>query len=311
MKQGVAFEKAVAALQKRLAHNAEVLHNETLVDRLGHKRQFDVVIRGTVGGHEVIGVIECKDWSRRVGIQAVESFVTKTRELNANLVLIAAKNGFTANALDTAKFHGIGTLSLLPDDPEDSGFLVGARAYADHFQWTAVNLSLAFASKSPPATHPPLEDLYWKHHRLLDWILGFLLDLRYHEERQGVLIVTVDFEKQVRLHTGTRDRYVTGLVFRVRRERIRKTRLLSVRGEAFLRWDEMKLTIPPKGSVEFEKFRVDLKDWDNYDGEIVLPRNSLGFHVKIHTVPALEERWDFPVPYSVRTDWQFQDGIMT
>lgn len=306
--KGISFEKTVAALQTRLSPNSEVQHNAILVDRLGHKRQFDVVIRGTLGGHEVLGVIECKDWSRRVGPQTVESFITKTRDLNANLALIVSKRGFTTKALDKAKDYGIGTLSLLPDDPEDSGFWVGVRAYGDIYRWTACRIRLIFVSQSPPRVLPPLPDLYWRRHRLFDWILGFLTDMRFHEDKTGVLTVTVDFEKRVRLHTDERGFFVTTVVFQARRERERKTRMLSIRGEAFFRWNEEKLTVPPKGTIETEWFRLeDLLDWDNYDGEILLPDNSLDFYLKVHLTTAPEERWDFSVPYSIRTDWDFDD----
>ncbi|MFC2108517.1 restriction endonuclease [Candidatus Bipolaricaulota bacterium] len=306
--KGIDFEKTVAAFQQRLSPDSEVLHNALLVDRLGHKRQFDVAIRGTLGGHEVIGVIECKDWARRVGPRTVESFVTKTRDLNANLALIVSRRGFTTSALETARDYGIGTLSLLPDDPEDSGFSVGVRAYGDLYRWTACRHQLTFVSKSPPRVHPPLPDLYWRSHRLLDWILGFLADMRFHEDKTGILTVTVDFKKRARLHTDECGFFVTTLAFQVRRERERKTRMLSVRGEAYFRWNEEKLTIPPKGTIETEWFRIlDLLDWDDYEGEILLPANSLDFHLKVHLTGAAEERWDFSIPYSIRTDWEFDN----
>ena len=306
--KGISFEKTVAALQTRLSPDSEVQHNAILVDRLGHKRQFDVAIRGTLGGHEVLGVMECKDWSRRVGPQTIEAFITKTQDLNANLALIVSKRGFTTKALEKAKHYGIGTLSLLPDDPEDSGFWVGVRAYGDLYRWTSSRIRLIFASKSPPLVHPPLMGLYWRSHRLLDWILGALADMRFHEEKIGVLTMAVDFEKRLRLHTDERGFFVTALVFQVRRERVRKTRMLSVRGEAFFRWNEGKLTIPPKGTVETEGFRImDLLDWDDYDGEILLLATSLDFHMKVYSTTAPEERWDFTVPYSIRTRWEFND----
>ena len=47
---GISFEKAVALVQAQFDPAANVTHNEVIVDRLGHSRQFDVVIRGAFAG---------------------------------------------------------------------------------------------------------------------------------------------------------------------------------------------------------------------------------------------------------------------
>ena len=121
-KPGRSFEKAIAAIQKKLDPSATVSHDERIVDRFGHSRQFDVIIRGKVGSHDILGVIECKDLGKKVGTPEVESFVTKSRDVNANIALIASKKGFTKPAVEKAKDYGIGTITLLPDKPEETGF---------------------------------------------------------------------------------------------------------------------------------------------------------------------------------------------
>lgn len=62
---GIEFEKIVSDIQSRIDPNATVLHNQRIVDRHGHSRQFDVEIRGKFAGQEIIGVIECKDKNRK------------------------------------------------------------------------------------------------------------------------------------------------------------------------------------------------------------------------------------------------------
>lgn len=126
-KPGIAFEKAVAAIQKMMDPKANVEHNKKLRDRFGHLRQFDVVIKGKIGGHKIIGVIECKNLKRRVGTPDIDAFVTKTRDVNANITLIASKRGFSKQALEKAKDYGIGTISLLPTHQKESGFSVGVQ----------------------------------------------------------------------------------------------------------------------------------------------------------------------------------------
>src|SRR5213592_3911622 len=112
---GVTFEKIVARIQQMMDSNSTVTHNEKLEDRVGNRRQYDVVVRGQFGGRPVLGVIECKDHSRKKGPEAVEAFAKKTENLGANLRLMVSKKGFTEQALKLAKHENIGCLSLLPE----------------------------------------------------------------------------------------------------------------------------------------------------------------------------------------------------
>ncbi len=139
-KTGKSLEKAVAKIQQMMDPNSTVTHNEFLTDKLGHSRQFDVVIRGKLGGRDILGVIEYKDWNDKVGTPEVEAFVMKSRYVNANIVLMVSPKGFTAPALALAKHEGVGTLSLLPNDPEDSGFTLGVTWYAKAWRWSQLEV---------------------------------------------------------------------------------------------------------------------------------------------------------------------------
>src|SRR5215831_18005210 len=87
---GISFEKTVAAIQQMMDPNSTVTHNEKLTDRVGNKRQYDVVIRGQFGGRPVLGVMECKDHSRKKGPDAVEAFAKKSENLGANLRIMVS-----------------------------------------------------------------------------------------------------------------------------------------------------------------------------------------------------------------------------
>jgi hypothetical protein len=97
---GVSLERIVARIQQMMDPNSTVTHNEVLEDRVGNRRQYDVVIRGHFGGRPVLGVMECKDHSRKRGPDAVEAFAKKTENLGANLRIIVARKGFTKQALN-------------------------------------------------------------------------------------------------------------------------------------------------------------------------------------------------------------------
>jgi hypothetical protein len=47
---GVGLEKVVARIQQMMDRNSTVTHNEWLVDRIGLRRQYDVVVRGQFAG---------------------------------------------------------------------------------------------------------------------------------------------------------------------------------------------------------------------------------------------------------------------
>ena len=112
---GISLELAVANIQKMIDPNSTVTHDEKLKDRVGNIRQYDVVIRGKFGGRQVLGVIECKDHSRKIGPSVIEAFSKKTENLGANLRLIVSRKGFTKQALTLAKHENTGCLSLLPE----------------------------------------------------------------------------------------------------------------------------------------------------------------------------------------------------
>jgi len=110
---GIEFEKIVTDIQQRFDLNSTVMHNQILVDRLGHKRQFDVVIKGNYAGQELLGVIECKDLKKKIGTPEVDAFNTKSSDVNANFKILVSRKGFSKTALEKASHYGIQALSLL------------------------------------------------------------------------------------------------------------------------------------------------------------------------------------------------------
>jgi hypothetical protein len=72
-KPGVELELVVQRLQTMMGPNATAESGE-ITDRLGVVRQFDVIIRGTLGGWPAFGVIECKDHSRKKDVAEIDKF---------------------------------------------------------------------------------------------------------------------------------------------------------------------------------------------------------------------------------------------
>jgi len=302
-RNGSDFEEVVLQIQRKLAPDCEVLHDVRLVDRLGHKRQFDIVLRGTVGSYPVLGVIECKDLKRRVGTPQIEAFITKVRDLRANIALVVSRSGFTAPAVETATDYGIGTLSLLPDDPKDYGFFIGVRSYADVYTWDAASVEILSDGSSLPFQSFKSEDIRWDSSPVLDWFLWQLSTKHRCERRIGKLTLEVLFDTPQEFSNGESRFMAKGLRYIGVRRRVRKTRLLRVSGEALFDWQNELARVPPGGMIHTEGFRKDLTDWDPYDGDVPPLKSPLQFHLHVFWDPITSEGVPFPSPQTTAVRW--------
>lgn len=66
----------------------------------GHTRQVDILIEGTVAGTTIRVAVECKDWSRRVGIDTVEQFLGKLADIDADRGIMYSSSGYSQPAHD-------------------------------------------------------------------------------------------------------------------------------------------------------------------------------------------------------------------
>ncbi|MDT0423526.1 restriction endonuclease [Streptomyces evansiae] len=97
----LAFEKLVAEQVRRFDRSAVVEHNQHLPGRLsGIPRQVDVLVRGRVGGEEIVIVFECKRYKKRaVGLAIVEEFIGKLHDLGADKGVLFVCGTFTDAAV--------------------------------------------------------------------------------------------------------------------------------------------------------------------------------------------------------------------
>lgn len=119
------YERLVAAVQAKLAtSDSEVTWNETVVGRSGTPRQLDVLVRGRVGTAPVTVVVECKEYAEHVGIEIVDAFVGKLKDVDGTQGILVARTGFTKPALMRAEQERIITAVLRPAKDEDwEGYL--------------------------------------------------------------------------------------------------------------------------------------------------------------------------------------------
>jgi len=288
---GTSLEKAVARIQEMMDPNSTVTHNEVLEDRVGNKRQYDVVIRGRFGGRPVLGVMECKDHSRKTGPDLVEAFAKKAEHLGVNLRVMVSKRGFTKQALRLAKHENIGCLSLLPDNPESVGFSIGDMWYGVVRKWVKIRLRIHFALPTAPMSRFDANTVKWNGKPVVNWFVKELLTTYRDEAKEGKHTCNLTFDEQRKLEIEGAEWPVAGISCIAERVSIKKRKWVSWSGDALFDWHSGRLTIPSGGRVVGSAVETDLSTWPDYEGEIPDPgkRESDGF-VKLvlyHT-----QKWD-------------------
>jgi hypothetical protein len=279
--------------------NSTVTHNEKLMDRVGNKRQYDVVIRGHFGGRPMLGVMECKDHSRKKGPDTVEAFAKKTENLGANLRVMVSKKGFTPQALTLAKHENIGCLSLLPDNPEQTGFSIGDWWYGVMRDWKNIHLTIHYDLPQAPQLTGDLYAVKWEGKQVVQWFFRELLTTHQEVTTQGDFDFTVIFDevRRIEIEGNTYPvKAITCVAIRVYRK---KRKFVSWSGDAFYDWHKGQFTIPDKGVVVGSAVETDMAAWPDYDGDIPEigkePISGL-MHVVLYNHPTWDTYKDNEVP---------------
>lgn len=260
---GIAFEKAVAAIQAQIDPTSSVSHNEIIDDRLGHARQFDIVIRGIFAGQQMLGIIECKDLKRRVGNPEIDAFVTKALDVNANFKIVMSRSGFTKPALEKCAHYGVQALSLLENDPANQKFFIGTRWTADLTRWGQISVSLHFAEPSAEPVILFADQLKINNKRVLDWFTNYLLDHEGEITDLGWVVDGVaefDTPQIVEIQSGI-ERLCTAISFKAERVCDKLERLVGINGTGFFNWNSKQATFPPGATITTDAVPTDFTQW--------------------------------------------------
>lgn len=263
------FEKAVEQIESLFSPHATITRNAQIEDHIEHIREFDVSISDNWGGRQILAVIECKDWNRRVGPQTIDAFNTKKDDVRANLAAIVSKKGFTSSALTLARHYNIGTLSLLPEDKEISGFALGWPAYAEIWLWKDIGMSVVANKYTQPPATANVFNIYYDDKNVIGWFLR-KLNREYKEyKKEGLFELQVSFQRPRILNIEGSEYEIRTVYFTAIREKMKKYKYLVVTGDAYYDWQEDKIKLPNKGQVVSESFNInDLFNWEDYEGEM-------------------------------------------
>jgi hypothetical protein len=265
----LSFEKAVAQVQAQFDVTAKVTHNEQIIDRLGHSRQFDVVIRGKFGGQDIFGVIECKDTKARVGSPEVDAFVTKSQDVKANLRILMSRRGFTKPALEKCSHYGIQALSLLGHDKTNVRLFPGTQWVAEHTSWARMAVTLRFIEEPVEPITFRAEELRIGGKKVMDWFTNYLLANEPATDEVGWLVnIGVSFETPqiVEISPGL-TRECRAIEFHAERVLEKFERTVAVSGTGFYDWNARRATFTPGSQIKIEPVPMDFSQWQKVSVE--------------------------------------------
>ncbi|MGA4073544.1 restriction endonuclease [Ralstonia nicotianae] len=260
---GIAFEKVVAAIQSQIDPQATVTHSEFLIDRLGQRRQFDVVVRGTFAGQQMLGIIECKDLGGKVGTPEVDAFVTKAQDINANFKVLVSRRGFTKPALAKCAHYGVQALSLINNDPANRNFFIGTRWEADVIRWGQVAVTLHFVDESVQSVHFDAAEITIAGKKVIDWFMNYLLDSMDEVTGFGwVVNIAVVFSEPQTVAVRAGEEYqCSAISFAAERVCQQLERYVGISGTGFYSWLEQKATFPPGTQILMDAVPMDFAQW--------------------------------------------------
>jgi len=153
------FERLVAAVHQAADAGANVKWNDTI-----NGRQFDVTIRFRKGLYDHLTVVECKDYEKPVPVEKVEAFVTKSRDAQANVAVLASTSGFQSGARDAALRHNVTLLRVTPSGDVDPA-IFGAKwgDLIDVLQIEEITLEFVGGEKKPLPSRGNVLTYYANH----------------------------------------------------------------------------------------------------------------------------------------------------
>lgn len=110
------YEQLVACLVKQSFSGVEgvdlleILHDAKLTGVSGYEHQIDVMYRFRIWSIEILVVVECKQYKRRVGVDDMLEFRSRIEDVRAHKGVFVTTNGFQSGAVEIAEANGIALL---------------------------------------------------------------------------------------------------------------------------------------------------------------------------------------------------------
>ena len=129
-------------LNRNSPPSATVEHNRRIRGRSGRTRQVDISITQSIGITPVFIAVECKRYRRPVKLDTVEQFVTKLRDIDANLGVMISAAGFNEGAKATARENRVNLRSYREATEADWRKAVGPECWVRLIKTVCVRCSV-------------------------------------------------------------------------------------------------------------------------------------------------------------------------
>jgi len=98
----------VSALHKQISNGAKVVHHRKKIKgKSGYTHEIDLAFTGDIAGADVLFLIECKCYKRKVSTDDVLTFAKRIEDISANKGILITTVGFTKGAIELARAHRI------------------------------------------------------------------------------------------------------------------------------------------------------------------------------------------------------------
>ena len=99
MKEWEKYEEQIFEKLRADFPDGEILKNQKIKGIFSKRsRQIDILIKGNLIGKEIIGVIDCKKFSKKINVKTVESFIGFLEDVGANLGIMITNKGYSKSA---------------------------------------------------------------------------------------------------------------------------------------------------------------------------------------------------------------------
>lgn len=120
-REGRQLEELIAILEKAICGtDIQIKSPDIIKDKVtGEGREVDVSLRGVVGSHDILIILECRDRKAPQDVTWIEQLASKRDDIRANKAIAVSSSGFTRGAIEKARDRGIELRTLEDIKPEE------------------------------------------------------------------------------------------------------------------------------------------------------------------------------------------------
>jgi hypothetical protein len=106
MKDWEKYEEQIFEKLNELFPSSSIEKNQKIIGKFSERsRQIDILVKSESIGREIIIVIDCKKFSKKIDIKTVESFIGFSEDVGAHIGIMITNIGYSKSAEKRAKNH--------------------------------------------------------------------------------------------------------------------------------------------------------------------------------------------------------------